>query len=235
MLVAKIKNAVPTERDRQLLEWIGQQYYINLDHLHILIELWNQRNKETPGFERRKDKVTLRNVKYTVYRWRQAGWIETKRSVDAPLIVYVTQLGMDIAELELPLWKPGERLNHKRAVNVVRLYAEIVYGNEAQWISERLLAKLSDFEHKVDGRIEFITGDYSVIEVELNLKTAERFERILQALKREFDDVWYILGDRYYFPIKRAIEGIPGHESTFSIYQLSDLVTMVQEKTGRPA
>lgn len=110
---------------------------------------------------------------------------------------------------------------------MVRLYTEIVYADEAQWIGERLLSQLSDFDHKVDGRIEFAAGGYSVIEVELNLKEAARFKSILQGLRREFADVWYILGDRYYFPIKRAIERIPGYEDTFSTYRLSDLVQLV--------
>jgi len=97
-----------TERDRELLGYIGEQYAITLDQLAVLIG---------------RSYRTARGLRD---RWCNAGWTNSSRlSVDLPPFVWLTSRGTTIAGSRFRTWQPNHGLvPHIEAVTNLRLLVE---------------------------------------------------------------------------------------------------------------
>jgi hypothetical protein len=184
-----------TERDRQLLGFIGEQYAVTLDQLAVLI-----------GRSHR----TARGLRD---RWCAAGWTKSSRlSVDLPPFVWLTSRGTSIAGSRFRTWQPNHGLvRHIEAVTNVRLLVEHELGL-GRWRCERFLAKKARAQsryrdHLVDAVL--LTSETTAIEVELTLKSRTRLEQIMLDNAIGHDRVWYFAPPRLLPRLRELAAGMP--------------------------
>jgi len=179
-----------TDRDRELLRFIGEQYALTLDQLAVLIG---------------RSYRTARGLRD---RWCAAGWAKSSRlSVALPPFVWLTSRGTTIAGSRFRTWRPNHGLvRHIEAVTNVRLLLEhqLKLG---LWQCERSLAKKAGAEsrfrdHLVDGVL--LTPERTAIEVELTRKSHKRLEQIVLDVGIAYDQVWYFAMPRL-LPVLREL------------------------------
>lgn len=215
-----------TERDIEILRWIGEQYAARFDHLQILAA-----RKSEKGLLHQEGEIGYSGIQRLYRRWMKAGWVE-KRKVLAgePQWIWLTKKGLQHIELEYPYRELSvTKLLHVHPTNAVRLHIEQKLGARVQWISERVLTQAGrkKNKHMPDGEIIF-QGTRVGIEVERSRKTNQRLHHILRGLKMTYENVWYFAGDECYLTVKNAMESIPGHQKAFQLYRLADAIKSVQ-------
>ncbi len=172
-----------SERDRDLLYLVGEQYALTLPQLARLIGR------------------SLHTARALRDRWKRAGWINSRPlAVDAASFVWLTGRGKTIAQSPYRTWdaNPGLAL-HIEAVTTVRLLLE----HELQlgeWecersIAHRLAHSRGDRSHLPDG-ILTSENDKVAIEVELTLKSRARLQTIVDVLSQSYEQVWYFAPER---------------------------------------
>ena len=211
-----------TARDLAILTWIGEQYAIRVDHLQVLAGREADHDLKEPGI------LSEPGVRRLYNRWAKAGWIEKRKLLaHDPIWVWLSKRGIAETGLDFPAHTPSVgRLAHMHAVNGVRLYVENKLGTEAKWISDRQVnieRKAEKKRHLVDGEL-FYEETHIALEVELTLKKRARLDSILRELKRDYAAVWYFATEECYNPLENAIQAVPGHEETFVLYRLSEVL-----------
>jgi DNA-binding MarR family transcriptional regulator len=162
-------------RDLELLAWSAEQYAARVDQLTGLIG------------------CGPRTVQRALARLRAQGLIETFRMLaDQPAWVTPTVRGLRACGSPYGVWRPRLSLiAHVAAVNDARLHVQARDPN-AQWISERLLAKQrSDSRRHLPDAVVMSEGRQIAIEVELTVKSRRRLEGILDQLARQHDATVY--------------------------------------------
>jgi hypothetical protein len=179
-----------TERDRELLGFIAEQYAVTLEQLAVLIG---------------RSYRTARGLRD---RWCAAGWTKSARlSVDLPPFVWLTSKGSSIAGSRFRTWQPNHGLvHHIEAVTNVRLLVEHQL-RLGQWRCERSLAKgfasRSEWRaHLPDGVL--LTPERTAVEVELTRKSRKRLEQIVLDVGIAYDQVWYFAPPRL-LPVLREL------------------------------
>ena len=221
-----------TQRDLDLLRWIGEQFAVNTDQLKILMNRW----KRTHEPEWQGESLSDETVKALIKRWRDAGWVKSRKLLARePAWVWLSKAGLADMGLEFPDYEPKVgRLNHIRLVNMVRLYTEKRLGDEVQWISERQInteRKEKGKRHKVDGEAVYQNTVIGV-EVEQTQKSQRRLASIVRELQQDYEAVWYFVADKPMEAVREAISRVEGtdHQDawrTFVIYPLSNALTRI--------
>lgn len=173
-----------SERDKDVLALLGEQYALTLPQLARLID-------------RRLD--TARALRD---RWKRAGWIDSRPlAVDAPSFVWLTGRGRTLALSPYRVWdaNPGLAL-HISAVTDVRLLLEHEL-RLGEWECERSIARRlaqnrGRRRHLPDGILSVDDGEVA-IEVELHLKSRVRLQAIVDELSAAYEQVWYFAPDRF--------------------------------------
>lgn len=193
-----------TERDRDLLGFIGEQYAVTLDQLAVLIG---------------RSYRTARGLRD---RWCTAGWTSSSRlSVDLPPFVWLTSKGSSVAGSRFRTWQPNHGLvRHIEAVTNVRLLLEHQL-HLGQWRCERSLAKgfvsRSDWgAHLPDGVL--LTPERTAIEVELTRKSRKRLDQIVLDVGIAYDQVWYFAGPRLLPVLRERAASAPYSNVTVYCY-----------------
>jgi hypothetical protein len=123
-----------TERDRRLLQWIGEQYVIRFDHLQQLLG-------QTPqGADKTIRTLTADASRRVISNWKRKGFV-THRKVfqEQPGYVWLTRSGLRAIGLKVRYATPSPALlDHYHAINTIRLSLEI-REPEGVWESERLI------------------------------------------------------------------------------------------------
>jgi hypothetical protein len=171
-----------SERDRELLGLIAEQYAVTLDQLALLIGR------------------THRTARGLRDRWCNAGWTQSaKLAVDLPPFVWLTSRGSRVAQSPFRTWEANHGLaSHIEAVTNVRLLLEreLRLGS---WECERLIAQ--DFHSRSEIRTHLpdavLDGQQRIaIEVELSLKSRARLDAIVRDLGETYEHVWYFAAPR---------------------------------------
>jgi len=171
-----------SERDRELLGLIAEQYAVTLDQLALLIGR------------------THRTARGLRDRWCNAGWTQSaKLAVNLPPFVWLTSRGSRVAQSPFRTWDANHGLaSHIEAVTNVRLLLEreLRLGS---WECERLIAQ--DFHSRSEIRPHLpdavLDGPQKVaIEVELTLKSRARLDAIIRDLGETYEHVWYFAAPR---------------------------------------
>jgi DNA-binding CsgD family transcriptional regulator len=171
-----------SDRDRELLGLIAEQYAVTLDQLALLIGR------------------THRTARGLRDRWCNAGWTESaKLAVDLPPFVWLTSRGTRVAQSPFRPWDANHGLaSHIEAVTNVRLLLEreLRLGS---WECERLIAQ--DFHSRSEIRphlpVAVLDCPQKVaIEVELSLKSRARLDAIIRDLGETYEHVWYFAAPR---------------------------------------
>ena len=167
-----------SERDRELLGLIGEQFAVTVEQLAF----WSGRSYATARW--------LRD------RWRKAGWVESRQMVPhGPAFVWLTREGTRLAQSPYRTWRPNLSLaGHIEAVTEVRLLLEQRLGL-GEWECERSLAKAvwsrsQRRPHLPDAVLETDRGRVA-IEVELQRKSRARLNAILGELAQRYPQIWY--------------------------------------------
>lgn len=172
-----------SERDKQLLLLIGEQYAITITQLARLIGR------------------TERTARWLRDRWRKARWVESRQlEAGGPAFIWLTDRGSRAIGSPYRRWEPKPALAaHIAAVTDTRLLLEqqLRLGD---WECERALAKSYGWRsdtrlHLPDGVLA--TGEGRIaIEVELSLKSRARLETIVDDLAERYERVWYFAASR---------------------------------------
>jgi hypothetical protein len=138
----------PTHRDVAALAWVAEQYAVRTDTLGLLL---GRLSPETPRTVHRWQyaagewaelpALSEATVRYHLRRWLRAGWVRPQRALGRTWII-PTRAGLDLAGSSYRLWPlVPSQLEHLHAVAVVRLAIETA-NPDAEWVSERALARL---------------------------------------------------------------------------------------------
>ena len=174
-----------TERDFELLEFVGEQYAVTLPQLARLMD----RRVETAR--------SLRD------RWTRAGWVNSAQlAVGLPSFVWLTRAGAAAGSSPFRVWEPSHGLaTHIQAVTDVRILLECGM-RLGKWECERSVARSLARKgngrfrgHLPDGVLHTNAGRIA-IEVELTLKSRVRLSEIIAALTAEYAEAWYFVPER---------------------------------------
>jgi hypothetical protein len=203
-----------TARDAAALGWLADQYAARADVLGLLLGRLSPEPPRTvdawqyaPGQWTQLPTLAEATVRYHLRRWLQAQWVGVQRALGHSWIV-PTQRGLALAGVD---WRPWtlvpNRLAHLHAVGLVRLAIEAA-DPQAQWISERELARLRGHQRASwwlpDGALP--AGDDAVaggsrplhlLEVELTPKHLARLQQVFE--------------DRYPGEVQTTYFTPPGH------------------------
>lgn len=167
-----------TERDRELIRWIAEQYAIRLDQLALLIG------------------ASEHAARRLMQRWKKAAWAEGRVLIarEEPWI-WITRRGQADMGVALRHWEPTlARLAHIRSVNTVRMQLQ-ERRPEGIWTSERVLLQAQASaqraardqgstppaaQHLPDGVWQIEPGaEQTAIEVEQSYKGTDRTRMIM--------------------------------------------------------
>jgi hypothetical protein len=184
-----------SERDGELLSFIGEQYAVTVPQLARLA------------------RVNPTTAKALRDRWRRAGWVASLQLLAyGPSFVWLTRNGVRVAQLPYRALVPNPGLAaHTAAVADVRLLLEreLALGN---WECERALARETwarrERPHLPDAVLE-TPGGRIAIEVELTTKGAARLDLILTELADRYPEVWYFAPARVVPTLERAAAATP--------------------------
>lgn len=172
-----------SQRDGELLGFVGEQYAVSVEQLSALIG----RSVHTGRW--------LRD------RWRKAGWVESHQILaGGRSFLWLTAEGSRVACSPYRRWSPNPGLiGHIEAVTDVRLVLEREL-RLGPWRCERALAKElwstpRTRPHLPDGVLGGPQGSIAV-EVELTLKSRVRLEPIVAKLAERYTQVWYFAEPR---------------------------------------
>jgi hypothetical protein len=138
----------PTHRDVTALAWVAEQYAVRADTLGLLLGRLSPETPRTihrweyaPGRWAELPALSEATVRYHLRRWLRAGWVRPQRALGRTWIV-PTRAGLDLAGSSYRLWPlVPSQLEHVHTVAVVRLAIEAA-NPQAEWVSERALARL---------------------------------------------------------------------------------------------
>jgi hypothetical protein len=197
---------LPTERDYEILRWIGEQYLVRFDHLRWLLG----KDRGCP--------VSQRTAQGIVERWKKLKFVVQKKYLfREPAYVWLTTPGLRFAGLPYSYWEPKiATVAHPHDVNRVRIYLEDNLRYQIlTWRSERdIFWYEANREHIPDSEVDIIeraSGQRMVvaIEVERTQKSAERIDAILRSLAEHYSTIWYFTADGAWTGIERGIARLP--------------------------
>lgn len=194
-----------TERDLEVLRFIGQQYAVRADQLARLLK--------RPQVGALSDSAT----RAVLSRWEKAGLADSRKVIaDEPRFIWLTRKGLDEVGLAFKAWTPtAASLAHIFWTNQVRMHTEDRHP-EASWRSERELRKgrvmqsINDAHaHEVDAEIDLPQGVVAV-EVELTSKSVERRRSIMAEVVRRYATAWYFAPPNVAALLDEAATSVPG-------------------------
>jgi len=189
-----------SERDRELLGFVGEQLTVTVPQLARLC------GSSYP---------TARSLRL---RWQRAGWVEGRPLIwQGPAFVWLTRAGVQVAGSPFRALSPSPgAAAHLSAVTEVRLLVERELGL-GSWECERALAKAhwraGGSPHLPDGVLETARGRVAV-EVELTLKGATRLDLILAESARRYPELWYFASPRVLPTLARLAAETPWRNIT---------------------
>ena len=222
-----------SERDVIMLKWIAEQYAIRIDHLQVLGGRLSQRNKV-------QKPLAQMTAYHLVKRWINAGWAKGQIIISGrPMWVWPTNAGLDFADGKYPYYQPKvSRLEHLQAVNHVRLWLEDRLQSDVNepkqsfnWSSERAINRDWRFrgkQHLVDGEL-VLNGDTIGIEVELHLKSKNRYRYIFKELQEKYRDIWYFANSAIAPDLRKLIGEADPNQETFTIYRLDEAYNIAEK------
>lgn len=177
-----------TERDIRLLNWIGEQFIVNIRELEGVIQFDAQKH-HLPS-------VGKHFTRDSIHRWKDAGLVQTSYQLRRGSHVFLTAQGIRATGLPFSPRTPAisdvAHLTHHDGVNRVRLHLEYEMWQAhytMRWISERTLMQHQKQEakthphapksHRPDGVV--MVGEHIIaVEVEKTYKRPSKLKQILQ-------------------------------------------------------
>jgi len=211
-----------TQRDEELLRWVGEQYAVRLDQLQVLLGRQAQAQTQVAGL------VSEGTARRVVRRWVAAGWAERRKiGHREPEWIWPTKAGMEVADLTYRAMEPRlALLKHIYEVNRIRLSVEARHGDAALWRSERAImpARQRAIEvHYADAEVE-IRGVTIGLEIERTPKKPIDVAAIVAGLVREYRVIWYFVAPPALSGVQRAVRALPDDaRARIKLYDLNTL------------
>lgn len=154
-----------SERDRELLRFVGEQYLVTLPQLAFLADR------------------SERTARWLRTRWQRAGLIDAaKLLVDEPTVIWVTRPGLAALGLDWKTVQPSYASIPTLAVLVeVRLAAHEQYPH-ARWLSRRVLSHASSVSSPPDGVLTSDHGSVAILAKPRGLPRRELDRQVLPLL-----------------------------------------------------
>lgn len=197
---------LPTDRDYDILRWIGEQYVVRFDHLQWLL-----------GRERGYS-VSVRTAQGIIDRWKRLHFVEQQKYLfKEPNYIWLTTPGLRFVELPYSYWEPRiTTVAHPHDVNRVLIYLTTNgHYTMLKWRSERAIIWYEHRrDHYPDAEVDIAsteTGQRQVvaIEVERTQKSAVRIDAILRELAHTYTTIWYFVADGAWTGIEKGIARLP--------------------------
>ncbi|NOY54374.1 MAG: hypothetical protein GXP34_00085 [Actinobacteria bacterium] len=207
-----------TDRDLWAMRWIGEQYAIRMDQLGGLL------GSQAGGQTSIEGVLSERRTRRIVERWRQAGFVETRKILYAePGWVWLSRTGLRAVGLQVkyliprPMW-----LSHVFWCAEVRRRLEAEHG-DIEWRSDRLLhngGSTVEPHHLPDAEI-VLDGVTVAIEVELTQKHLKRLVDIVAWHPEDYQRIRYYVSPAAERGVGRAIEKLtPERQQRFDLIRL---------------
>ena len=206
-----------TERDLEVLRFIGEQYGVRADQLARLLK--------RPDVGALSDSAT----RAVLARWEKAGLADSRKVIaDEPRVIWLTRKGLDEVGLAFKPWTPTPAsLAHIYWTTQVRMHTEDRHP-AASWRSERELRKgrvmqsiSTSQSHEVDAEIHLPQGVVAV-EVELTSKSVERRRSIMAELTQRYATVWYFAPPHVMALLEDTRQAVSGSERV-RVYSLEEV------------
>lgn len=189
MAVMSPEGVVETERDLELVRWLGEMYGAPMSVFGLLIERYGERGvaeSSRPSLAR-----------YHAVRLERLGFAVRRRLLGRQWIL-PTPAGIRHVRLPFEAREPApSKATHVAIVGRLRLYLESQHHG-ARWESERWVRHWWR-EDKIeglripDGILLLPDGRQVAIEVELHRKLRDRYPRLLRATSSSVDAVWWFV------------------------------------------
>jgi hypothetical protein len=204
----------PTHRDVAALAWIAEQYAIRADALGLLLGRLSpeaprtvHRWRYTPGEHVQVPALSEATVRYHLRRWHRARWVHVQRALGRTWVI-PTRAGLDLAGSGYRPWTlVPSQLQHLHAVAVVRLAIEAA-NPDAQWVSERALARLRAQRRESWWRPD---GGLVVAEVAVNGSCVPLHTIEVELTPKHLARLQQIFEDRYPGEVQTTYLTPPGH------------------------
>ena len=209
-----------SERQFEVLRWIGEQYTVRIDHVQELFGRTATRETGKPG------KISISLTRRILTRkWLKHKLVSCDRYKHHGLTwIWLSNRCLNHLEMPFRSREPSiSYLDHYHCINSVRLVLE-KQGVE-KWVSERFLKyemrKNEECEphHAPDGLATYEGKDIA-IEVELTRKDDRRLKRIVKSLDSHYDYIWYFVSKSAKLGVKQMTSG----NRKFVIYDLADVI-----------
>jgi hypothetical protein len=214
-----------TQRDKQVLTWIGEQYAVRLDQLQVLMGREPGKPTVEPG------RVSPGTAERRVKVWEKAALVERQKLFfGEPAWIWLTKKGLGLLPNDYRFLRPKlATLEHIYAVNQVRLWAENEWGSTIPWQGERQLKyefardETTKTQHVPDAILITEAGRIA-LEVELTQKMAKRTKSILIRLARDYDQIWYFANAQAYPSLTKQIASLSAtNQQKFRLQRLEEL------------
>jgi len=192
-----------TERDRRLLQWIGEQYVIRFDHLQHLLGQIPQ------GVDKTQRILSEDATRRVISNWKKKGFV-TYRKVfqEQPGYVWLTRAGLHAVGLDVRYAAPSPALlDHYHAINTIRLYL-CMREPEGVWESERLIR--SRLQQSKKGQKQphtpdawfFLPNNEEVIGIEVEMHPKKKSQ--LYEIHGSFGGMLMLADEIWYFGTRAA-------------------------------
>lgn len=216
-----------TERDLQVLRWIGEQTAARADQIAHLLAQQAGPGIQTPG------QLSESATRVWRTRMKALGAVKEARGFhNEPSYLWLTGKGLRLAGLDFKPLEPAlTSFKHLYWCNEVRLFIA-ARRPEARWISERELrsehAQASREKRQVpdipDALVETRNG-VAAVEVELTDKQHSRLTRLVRrrANDQRYYTVWYFCSEETHERVARAREELAeAQRAKIKIYTLPE-------------
>lgn len=209
-----------SERQFEVLQWVGEQYAVRIDHVQELFGKTATKQTGEPG----KISISLARRILTL-KWLKHDLVACDRYKHHGL-TWIWLSNKCLRHLEMPFRsrEPSiAMLNHYHSINSVRLALD-KQGID-QWTSERFLKyamRTNEDEkphHLPDGLVAYEGKDIA-IEVELTRKNQRDLRTIIKSLDKHYAHIWYFVSES----AKPGVASLTAGNKKFVIYDLADAI-----------
>jgi DNA-binding Lrp family transcriptional regulator len=187
---------VLTNRDQEVLTWIGDQYAATTEQIRFLM------GRRAQGPTTEAGRVRLPAVERRMKRLEQYGVIEREKIFfNQPAWVYLTTKGLRLMSQPYR-YLPPSLFDHLEAMNEVRLHIEgaLTGRPDWQWHSERWLRYEWGLDEKRKNRhvpdAELVVDRLIAVEVELSRKSEGRLNKIFNDLASHYERIRYYVTEQ---------------------------------------
>ena len=215
--VTRARTAI-TERELQVLRWVGEMYAVPMTMVADLVDHYaGRRSADAPRLARR-----------AAERLAKLGYADRRPLLGQPWLI-PTRTGLRAAGLSYPAQVPAEwALKHLATVARLRLHLAAVEPTAA-WECERSIREQwgGTRVRRADGALLWPDGGATGVEVELHVKKLPRYQGIIHDLDPGWDQgVWWFCPAQHVATLAAKLREAAGGGDVHQVYALPEGVAL---------